>query len=250
MTNRLRWLARRLDDGASPASTTVGPFAHPKGHIITDHAADALKERVFDLGLPIRRPGLPVMAPYFDMAFGWGVGCVLWLAPGLGETMCVLLGAGAALAWDLPVRMLRAVGVSQVTSVPVLMAMAVAVPLLLLPRGQGVPPPGGKPDWPLFLIQVANAGFFVHNALTAGLAENGRPLIPSELKALVVGVAARRWLLTVCRVVCLGRRWARRRRRRSAEGAALNQSRTMIPAFTAPWGTRPVGLGMTGRRAG
>lgn len=187
------WLVAFDDSALTGLDLLVGRFwqLKPKGgHIITDHAADALKERVFDLGLPIRRPGLPVMAPYFDMAFGWGVGCVLWLAPGLGETMCVLLGAGAALAWDLPVRMLRAVGVSQVTSVPVLMAMAVAVPLLLLPRGQGVPPPGGKPDWPLFLIQVANAGFFVHNALTAGLAENGRPLIPSELKALVVGVAA------------------------------------------------------------
>ena len=133
-------------------------------------------------------------------------------------------------------RILRAVGVSQVTSVPVLMAMAVAVPLLLLPRGQGVPPPGGKPDWPLFLIQVANAGFFVHNALTAGLAENGRPLIPSELKALVVGVAASALAAHGLSVVCLGRRWARRRRR-SAERSALNQSRTMIPASAfAPLG--------------
>ena len=29
---------------------------------------------------------------------------MLWLAPGLGDTACVLLGAAAALLWDLPVR--------------------------------------------------------------------------------------------------------------------------------------------------
>ena len=97
------WLVAFDDSALMGLDLLVGRFwqLKPKaGHIITDHAADALKERVFDLGLPIRRPGLPVMAPYFDMAFGWGVGCVLWLAPGLGETM--RSSVRARLSLDLP----------------------------------------------------------------------------------------------------------------------------------------------------
>ena len=47
----------------------------------------------------------------------------------------------------------------------------------------------GKPDWALFSIQVANAGFFVHNALTAGLTSNGQRIIPTALAMVVVGVA-------------------------------------------------------------
>ena len=70
---------------------------------ITPHAGAALEERVWDVRHPTFA-ALPVMAPYFDMAFGWGVGFVLWLAPSLGDFGCVLLGAPMALAWDLPVR--------------------------------------------------------------------------------------------------------------------------------------------------
>ena len=44
--------------------------------------------------------------------------------------------------------------------------------------------PGGKRDWSLFSIQLANAGFFVHNAFTAGTA-----LIPAALAMLVLAVA-------------------------------------------------------------
>ena len=159
-----------------------------EGHVISDHAADALAERVWSLDAPIERPALPVMAPYFDMAFGWGIGLMLWLTPSLGEMACVLLGAGAALMWDLPVRLLRYFGYPQVATVPVLMALALAIPALM-PRGLCRRPASMPKDWLLFVTQLANAGFFCHNALTAGVDERGVRLIPSSLAALILTVA-------------------------------------------------------------
>ena len=97
------WLVSFDDAQLTGLDLLVGKFwqLQPKaGHIVSAHAADALKERIFDVHQPIERPALPVMAPYFDMAFGWGVGFMLWYAPWLGETTCVLLGAGAALACE------------------------------------------------------------------------------------------------------------------------------------------------------
>ena len=111
---------------------------------------------------------------------------MLWLAPRLGNVPCVLLGAGAAMLWDLPVRLLRAYGIPHVASVPVVMGLAAGLPLLLLPGGLQRHP---SADWPLFLIQLCNAAFFTANALTAGVAENGVALIPPSLKMLVVAVA-------------------------------------------------------------
>ena len=159
-----------------------------EAHIITDHAADALKERIFDVNQPIERPALPVMAPYFDMAFGWGVGFMLWVAPGLGETGCVLFGAAAALVWDLPVRVLRSIGYSQVATVPVLMGLAVAIPLVLMPSGlardRAIAIPIGRSS----PSSSQTRAFFVHNALTAGLTSDGVAIIPPSLAMLVLAV--------------------------------------------------------------
>ena len=99
--------------------------------VISAHAGAALHERVWS----VQGPGtaaLPIMAPYFDMAFGWGVGFVLWLAPGAGTTACVLLGAVAALLWDLPVRVLELCGVDKWTSVPVLMVSVCSVTVICI----------------------------------------------------------------------------------------------------------------------
>jgi hypothetical protein len=142
--------------------------------VVTAHAGAALKERVWDLH-ERAAPGLPVMAPYFDMAFGWGVGLMLWLLPPLhlvgGAVMApVLLGAGAALLWDLPVRALEEFGgVDKISSVPVIMGAAVLLPLLLLLRpGASFPSSSSsraaaaavtaeqvEADWLLFSIQLA-----------------------------------------------------------------------------------------------
>ena len=169
--------------------------------VITDHAGAALRERVWDLN-DTAAPGLPVMAPYFDMAFGWGVGAVLWLAPGLGMATCVLLGPLVALSWDLPVRVLEeGMGVDKAFSVPLIMGLSVGLPLLLMRGGvrrqpQGVLTPGvagggaahtvtvlccagTETDWLLFSIQLANQGFFAHNAVTADPA-----IIPPSLQVM------------------------------------------------------------------
>jgi steroid 5-alpha reductase family enzyme len=202
------WLVRFDDAQLTGLDAFSGNFwqLEPKqGHIISEHAADALKERVFDVSQPIERPALPVMAPYFDMAFGWGVGLMLWLAPGLGEAPCVLLGAGAALLWDLPVRWLRHLGFNQIATVPVLMGLAAAVPLMLLPSGLVRRPATSEPDWPLFFIQLANAGFFVYNALTAGLTSDGTPIIPPALAMLVLAVASISLLLPALAAGVIGR---------------------------------------------
>ena len=120
--------------------------------VITAHAGAALKERVWALSDPTWPRALPVMAPYFDMAFGWGVGLVLWAAPGLGTVVCVLLGPLAALLWDLPVRLLQEqCGVDKTESVPMLMATAVILPLLLMRGGLRRQPSTTQPDWLLAL---------------------------------------------------------------------------------------------------
>ena len=52
-------------------------------------------------------------------------------------------------------------------------------------------PANAAPDWTLFAIQLANAGYFVHNALTAGNLEDGKTaIVPASLGLLVVAVAA------------------------------------------------------------
>lgn len=188
------WLVRIDEAQLTGLDHLFGSFwqLEPReGHIISDHASDALKERIFDLNLPIERPGLPVMAPYFDMAFGWGVGLMLYLFPGLGEFLCVMLGASAALLWDLPVRLLRYYGDPHVTTVPILMCLAAGLPLLLLPNGLSRPrlPKGQTKDWPLFLVQLANAAFFSFNAVTAGVTADGQQIIPTKLAMLVLAVA-------------------------------------------------------------
>lgn len=132
---------------------------------VTAHAGKALHDRAWARPAEDGVPALPVMAPYFDMAFGWGVGAALWLVPGLRATGCVLLGPMAALLWDLPVRWLEAeCGVPKAASVMVLMTAAVVVPLLLLP-GVARRQPSAEPDWLLFAIQLANQAFFVYNAV-------------------------------------------------------------------------------------
>eukprot|EP01044_Picomonas_judraskeda_P000753 COSAG03_NODE_36_length_17658_cov_56.766900_10_plen_626_part_00 len=175
--------------------------AHPRGHIwrpffrfahtgyeqnqlgadgpllMSPHAAEALQERLW---------GFPVMAPFFDMFFGWGIGAALWLAHDrCGTLLCVIFGPFLALFWDLPVRALTALDVPRAISVPLIMGVAIIVPLLLLPGGLARRSASEQPDWALFAIPLLNQLFFVRHALTCGYGEHS----PVGLKMVVVGVA-------------------------------------------------------------
>lgn len=156
-----------------------GDDMRPGGPLLmAPHAAEALEERLW---------GFPIMAPYFDLFFGWGIGAALWLAHERGGTLpCVVLGPFLALFWDLPVRAMKSFAlVPQVASVPLVMGLAIVVPLLLLPKGLARQPAADGPDWLLFAMPLLNQLFFVRHALTCGYGEHS----PTGLKMVVVGVA-------------------------------------------------------------
>ena len=208
--------------------------------VIADHAGEALRERVWDLH-DADAPGLPVMAPYFDMAFGWGVGFVLWLAPGLGVATCVLLGPLVALLWDLPVRLLEQIaGVDKTSSVPLLMGLSILLPLLLMRGGVRRQPRDVTPDWLLFSIPLANQAFFSHNAITTSPA-----IIPPSLQLLVLTVAALSLTAHALATGLIGTTTVTststsahrsRSRSRSASPAAVPSSRTGTAAAAAAGG--------------
>lgn len=194
--------------------------------VITPHAGAALKERVWALSDPTWPRALPVMAPYFDMAFGWGVGLVLWVAPSLGTVVCVLLGPLAALLWDLPVRLLEEqFGVDKTESVPMLMATAVILPLLLMRGGLRRQPSTTQPDWLLFSVPGANAAFFAHNAVVTSPS-----VVPPSLKLLVLGVAT---LSTLAHAMATGVIGTELVASASASGKP-KRARSASPAATSP----------------
>ena len=146
--------------------------------LMAPHAAEALAERLW---------GFPVMAPFFDLFFGWGIGAALYLAPGAGTLPKVVVGPFLALIWDPPVRLLEhTIGAPKSGSVPLIMALAIVVPLLLLPGGVRRRQASSEPDWLLFGMPLANHLFFVGHALTCG----DGPHSPTNLKVLVYGISA------------------------------------------------------------
>lgn len=146
--------------------------------LMSPHAAEALEERLW---------GFPVMAPYFDLFFGWGIGAALWLAHRrCGTVFCIIFGPFLALFWDLPVRALISLSVPRAVSVPSIMGLAIIVPLLLLPSGlERCNSASEHPDWLLFAMPLLNQLYFVHHALTCGYGDHS----PVGLKMVVVVVA-------------------------------------------------------------
>ena len=154
------------------------PAADSRGLVASQHAFEALSSRVH---------GVPVLAPYFHFAFGWGIAIALQLVrfrPTVGGTVfSVLAGPAIALVWDPPVRLLGTLfGATPAEAAPFLMLVSFLVPLLLGAPLRVDPRPA---DHLLLAIPLCNELYFVLHALVG----RGAAVLPPSLKLLVLGVA-------------------------------------------------------------
>eukprot|EP00937_MAST-01D_sp_MAST-1D-sp2_P002572 g2572.t1 len=152
-----------------------------RGLVVSPHAAEALGERVW---------GFPVLAPFFHVAFGWGVAaaCMVagWPKGVRAQLLVVLLVTPLAMCWDPA---FRAVGAlfhcSKAAAAPVLMALTLILPPMLLQGGFRRRPAGAPVDWLLIGAPALNAAFFSAHAVWGA----GSAVLPGALKAIVCAVS-------------------------------------------------------------
>jgi hypothetical protein len=150
--------------------------ADTRGMVAAAHVQQALSARVF---------GMPVMAPYFHSAFGWGIALAYqWVGLDgsiLNHLTAALLGPALAMLWEVPVRLLpMLLGASQAASVAGVMLCGFFLALLAGPTLNTT-----MPRDPLLLVApAANTFFFVYQALVG----RGAELLSPDLKVLVTGV--------------------------------------------------------------
>ena len=170
-----------------------GPLgADKRGMVISEHAAEALNERVF---------GFPILAPYFHSAFGWGISVSLrLLVPSFQQNIdghqnlgagtvagilaSVILGPAFGMLWDPPIRVFEwCLGASKASSAPTVMALTFIIPLFLGPTLSSP-----RLSWRsllLFSVVLLHHSFHVSNALF----RRGRDVIPGDLKMFVCAVS-------------------------------------------------------------
>jgi hypothetical protein len=149
----------------------------------TDHAAEALDERIF---------GFPVMALYFHVALGWGIAKAIqkaeyyWYRPFNSEVLifAVILGPAISMIFDPIVRLCTlCLGASKTASVSCIIALVFIVPLLYLATQTQTQNQiqTKERDWLLFSVSAINHTFFLYNALLG----DGANVLPGDLKMLL-----------------------------------------------------------------
>lgn len=169
-----RWPAA---DGLVASGCTIwqaGPLGlDARGLVASPHVMEALGERLF---------GVPVMAPYFHFAFGWGIAVVYQLTAFKSHALPVLLGPTIALVWDPAMRAVcTAFGASKLAAVCALMLGSTFAALALSAPPQPSPPR----DLLLFSIPLLSGTTFALHAIVGA----GALREPPELKLFVVTLA-------------------------------------------------------------
>lgn len=167
-------------------TASIGPFAEG-GATATlrthPHAFNALRDRW---------QGVPVMAPVFHVAIGFGFAAGLSLtgAFDLGRPIALwryfvamVLTSPLSLLFDLVPTLGERNGVSRQVSAPLIIVLAAVLPVLLFPARTLPPAAAAKPDYLLFTIPLLNHGYFATFAWRHGVK------ISPELQAFVVTLA-------------------------------------------------------------
>jgi hypothetical protein len=173
----MQWWLWPKDNGITNGNCTIWQYGalglNPNNLMVSTHAAEALEERIF---------GVPLLAPYFHCAFGFGIAfamCVLdfkWLP------VSVFLGPAFGMMWDPPIRLAKIfLGASKSAAAPSFMLLSWLIPLFL-----GDPLQINQTFDPLlFLIPLLHHGFFVYNALFGA----GVNLFPGNLKLVIIAIS-------------------------------------------------------------
>lgn len=155
--------------------------------------------------LEIRWYGVPVLAPYFHMAFGWGIAVAFGIWERIGSNsspmivpFVTLVGPAFGMLWDPVLRLLEfASGAGQAArpaAATTIMLASVAYPIFF--KGPGLAKGGGKggkgeKDWVLFAICLCNSCFFATMCFLSSVHNGNLKLVIFAIAAMSVCIFAR-----------------------------------------------------------
>ena len=148
-----------------------------RGMVVTPHAMDALADRIYEI---------PVLAPYFHMACGWGVALAFQIV-GFDRSLLqhlipAFLGPALAMLWEPPLRLTMYILGANIFSVaPTIWLTALMIVLLAGPRLKY----NSRRDSLLLFIPLLNTTFFLYQAIFGRAAD----VIPGNLKVVLVSLS-------------------------------------------------------------
>ena len=181
LNSQQTWFCRPDEEGVVKPGSALRQFGDleldTRGMVATLHAHESLQDRVF---------GMPIMAPYFHTAFGWGIAAAFQVVGFDGtifhHLLPVLLGPLLAMLWDPPIRILEnALGAERTVVAVGVMVTSYLAALIVGPALKI----NVSRDYLLMLAPAANTFFFLYQAIIG----RGADIIPGELKLLVVVIA-------------------------------------------------------------
>jgi len=145
---------------------------------------------------------VPVLAPYFHMAFGWGISVAFLVWEKVGKTdspliipFVTLLGPAFGMAWDPALRILELISGGGQGARPAAAAtiMVGSVVWTCFIKGDGLvkQKKGGKKDWVLFAICLANSGFFSSMCFFSTVHNANLKLVIFSIAVMCVGIFGR-----------------------------------------------------------